>query len=124
MPAPKPIGHYSQAVRAGDLLFLSGQIPLDPSTNEVCLFDGDVAKQTELVLKNISAILAEHRLTKEAVAKVSIFLKDLAQFSKVNEVYAAFFSPHKPARTTVEVSNLPKGVGIEIEVIAALFLPG
>lgn len=118
MPAPKPIGHYSQAVRAGDFLFLSGQIPLDPFTNEVCLFDGDVAKQTELVLKNISAILAERKLTKESVVKVSIFLKDLSQFAKVNEAYASFFGPHKPARTTVEVSNLPKGVGIEIEALA------
>lgn len=119
MSAPKPIGHYSQAVRAGDLLFLSGQIPLDPNTNEICLFDGDVAKQTELVLKNIEAILASEKLTKKSVVKVSIFLKDLSQFTKVNEVYAKFFGPHKPARTTVEVSNLPKGVGIEIEVVTS-----
>ena len=118
MPTPKPIGHYSQAVRAGDLLFLSGQISIDPATNEILLFNGDVAKQTELVLKNIAAILAEHHLTKESVVKTSIFLKNISEFPKVNEVYAEFFGPHKPARTTAEVPNLPKGVGIEIEVVA------
>lgn len=118
MPVPKPLGHYAQIVRAGDLFFLSGQIPVDPRTNEVCLFDGDVAKQAELVLKNIEAILRPQNLTKESIVKVAIFLTDISQFAKVNEVYASFFGPHKPARTTVEVSNLPKGVGIEMEAVA------
>ncbi len=118
MSIPKPLGHYSQSVRAGDFVFLSGQIPIDPKTDEICLFDGDVAKQAELVLKNIEAILAEQKLTKESIVKVSIFLTDISQFAKVNEVYTAFFGNHKPARTTVEVSNLPKGVAIEIEAVA------
>ena len=118
MPVPKPLGHYSQSVRAGDLLFLSGQISVDPITNEICLFNGDVTKQAKLVLKNIEAILLEQKLAKEAIVKVSIFLKDISQFAKVNEVYAAFFGSHKPARTTVEVSNLPKGVDIEIEIVS------
>ena len=115
----KPIGHYSQAVRSGNFLFLSGQIPIDPETNEVCLFDGDVVKQTELVLKNIEAILASQKLSLSSIVKTTIFLKDLSQFSKVNEAYAKFFGSHKPARTTVEVSNLPRGVAVEIDAIAA-----
>lgn len=116
--APKPIGPYSQAVQAGNFLFLSGQIPIDPQTNEVQLFNGDVARQTELVLKNIAAVLASQNLSLSAVVKTTIFLTNLSQFSKVNEVYARAFGTHKPARTTVEVSNLPKSVAIEIEVIA------
>ncbi|MBI5299885.1 MAG: RidA family protein [Deltaproteobacteria bacterium] len=118
--APAPIGPYSQAIQAGDFLFLSGQIPLDPKTNQVMLFDGDVAKQTELVLKNISAILTAESLTFNAIVKTTIFLRDLNQFQKVNETYANFFKNHKPARSTIEVSNLPKGVAIEIEAIAVL----
>ena len=116
--APKPIGPYSQAVKAGGFLFLSGQIPVDPATNEVFLFDGDVARQTELVLKNIEAILVSQNLSKQAVVKTTIFLKDLSQFAKVGEVYARFFGDHRPARSTVEVSKLPKGVAIEIEAQA------
>lgn len=120
MQIPKPLGHYSQSVRAGDFLFLSGQISIDPKTGEPCLFDGDVVQQTELVLKNIEAILASQKLSKESVIKVTVFLKDIFKFSKVNEVYALFFGNHKPARTTVEVSNLPKGVAIEIEAVACV----
>ncbi len=116
--APKPIGPYSQAVRVGNFLFLSGQTPIDPTTDEATLFDGDIAKQTERVLKNIEAILKSQKLTKDAVIKTTIFLTDLAHFPKVNEVYAQFFGNHKPARTTVEVSKLPKGVAIEIEAQA------
>lgn len=119
MPIPKALGHYSQSVRAGNFLFLSGQIPVDPITNEICLFNGDISKQAELVLKNIEAILAAEKLTKSAIVKVSIFLRDISQFAKVNEVCTQFFGNHKPARTTVEVSNLPKGAAIEIEVIAS-----
>lgn len=116
--APKPIGPYSQAIKAGGFLFLSGQIPIDPKTNEVCLFEGDVERQTELVLKNIDAILASQNLGPDAVVKTTIFLKDLSQFSKVNAVYARFFGSHTPARSTVEVSNLPKGATVEIEITA------
>ena len=109
----QPIGHYSQAVRAGDLLFLSGQISEDTAA--------DIAKQTEQVLKNIEAILASQNLAKESVVKMTIFLADLSQFSKVNEIYARFFGDHKPARSTVEVSKLPKGASVEIEAIATFF---
>lgn len=116
--APKPIGPYSQAVKSGNFLFLSGQIPIDPKTNEVSLFDGDITRQAELVLKNIEAVLVSQNLSLTAVVKTTLFLKDLTQFNKVNEVYAKFFKDHKPARTTVEVSNLPKGVAIEIEATA------
>lgn len=114
----RPIGHYSMAVRAGDFLFLSGQIPVDPETSRVMLFDGDVEKQARLVLKNIGAVLAAAKLTPKAVVKTTIFLRDMGMFQKVNEVYARFFKSHKPARSTVEVSNLPKGVGVEIEAVA------
>ena len=110
---PKPIGHYSLSVRAGDLLFLSGQISEDTAA--------DIAKQTEQVLKNIEAILASQNLAKESVVKMTIFLTDFSQFSKVNEIYARFFGDHKPARSTVEVSKLPKGAAVEIEAIATFF---
>lgn len=116
--APKPIGPYSQAILAGGFLFLSGQISIDPKTNEVCLFNGDVARQTELVLNNIATVLAAQNLSFENVVKTTIFLTDLSQFGKVNELYARAFGQHKPARSTVGVSALPKGVGVEIEVIA------
>ncbi|MBI4125810.1 MAG: reactive intermediate/imine deaminase [Deltaproteobacteria bacterium] len=115
---PKPLGHYSQIVRAGDLFFLSGQIAIDPITNEICLFGGDAAKQTNLILKNIETILAGENLKKENIVKMTLCLTDLSQFSKVNEVYADFFGTHKPARTTVEVAGLPKGAAIEIETVA------
>ncbi|MDP2599371.1 MAG: Rid family detoxifying hydrolase [Deltaproteobacteria bacterium] len=109
--APKPIGPYSQAIRAGEFLFLSGQIAADPSAN--------IETQTDSVLKNIEAILVSQNLTKKSVVKTTIFLTDLTHFSKVNEVYTDFFGDHKPARSTVEVSKLPKGAAIEIEAIAA-----
>lgn len=108
--APKPIGPYSQAIRAGGFLFLSGQISENPAA--------DIGLQTEQILKNIEAILASQNLTKEAVVKTTVFLIDLSQFQKVNEIYARFFGDHKPARSTVEVSQLPKGVSVEIETIA------
>lgn len=114
---PKPLGHYSQIVRAGNLFFLSGQIAIDPATSQVCLFDGDAAKQAGIILKNIEAILAGQNLRKENIVKTTIYLTDLSQFAKVNEVYAAFFGPHKPARSTVEVSSLPKGAAVEIELV-------
>ena len=109
--APKAIGPYSQAVKAGNLLFISGQIPIDPETNE--LFNGNIKEKTELVLNNINAILDEAGLKKENVAKITIYLKDISNFNAVNEAYEKF----KPARAVVEVSNLPKNVDIEIEAI-------
>src|SRR3990167_4404899 len=96
--APKPIGPYSQAILANGFLFLSGQIPIDPKANAVSLFDGDVGKQTELVLKNIQSILDSQKLSLASVKKTSIFLKDLSQFNKVNEIYAKFLGlPNLPA---------------------------
>ena len=113
--APKAIGPYSQAVKAGNFLFISGQIPINPETNE--LFNGNIKEKTKLVLNNINAILNEAGFKKENVAKVTIYLKDISNFNAVNEVYEKFFNGHKPARAVVEVSNLPKNVDIEIEAI-------
>ena len=117
--APKPIGPYSQAVEQNGFLFLSGQIPIDPKTGEVQLFDGDIAKQTELVLKNLRSVLEAANKTPKNIVKTTIFLTDLKNFSIVNEVYAKFFGDHKPARSCVEVSALPKGAAIEIEAMAS-----
>ncbi len=114
--APKPIGPYSQAVAAGGFLFVSGQIPLDPETNE--LVHGDIEVQTERVLRNIEAVLRQAGLGLGSVVKTSIYLADLGEFSRVNDVYARFFGDEPPARSTFEVSRLPKGVGVEIDAIA------
>lgn len=114
--APKPIGPYSQAVKVGNTIYLSGQIPIDPNTNEVVL--GDIATQTKRVLDNIKAVLEAAGYSLSDVVKVTVFLKDLKLFNKFNEVYGEYFKDKPPARTTVEVSNLPKGVLIEIDAIA------
>lgn len=114
--APKAIGPCSQATQAGNFLFLSGQIPLDPVTGE--LVKGDIRQQTERVLKNLKGILESQKLSMENVAKVTIFLKDMGNFSQVNEVYATYFPSSPPARSTVEVARLPRDVDIEIEAIA------
>lgn len=117
--APKAVGPYSQAVRAGDLLFCSGQIPIDPVTGNLNLFDGNVEEQTRLVLKNLEAVLAAEKLTFNNVVKTTIYLSDMNDFVKVNEVYASFFSgDYKPARATVQVARLPKDVSVEIDAIA------
>lgn len=116
--APAAIGPYSQAVKAGNLLFCSGQIPLDPATGE--LISGDIATQAERVMNNIAAVLSEAGTTFENVIKTTIYLTDIADFALVNEVYGQRFKSHKPARSTVAVKSLPKGALIEIEVIAAL----
>jgi 2-iminobutanoate/2-iminopropanoate deaminase len=113
---PKAIGPYSQAIQAGDLLFLSGQIPIDPKTGELIM--GDIRKQTQQVLENIKGILESQRRGMEDVVKVTIFLKDMGNFSQVNEVYATYFPSSPPARSTVEVAKLPRDVDIEIEAIA------
>jgi len=114
--APAPIGPYSQAVRTGNMLFLSGQIALDPTTGELHIENLDV--ETELVMKNIGAILAEEGLDYSHIVKSSIFLSDMGNFSKVNEIYGKYFDENPPARETVEVACLPKNVNVEISVIA------
>ncbi|MBM4340358.1 MAG: RidA family protein [Deltaproteobacteria bacterium] len=114
--APKPIGPYSQAIQTENLIFLSGQIPVDPLTGEVVT--GDVRKQTRQVLDNIKGILESQGLGMESVVKVTVFLTDIGTFSQMNEVYATYFSSSPPARSTVEVSGLAKNVDVEIEAIA------
>jgi len=116
--APKPIGPYSQAVKYENLIFLSGQIAIDPKTSE--LVGKDAAEQTKVIMENIKAILEEAGLNFNHVIKTTIYLKDLNDFAKVNEVYGQYFTEHKPARSTVEVSRLPKDALVEIEMIAGL----
>ena len=116
--APKAIGPYSQAARAENFLFISGQISIDPSTNELQLFSGNATEQAKLVLKNLGAIFASEKLTPNHVVKTTIFLKSMNDFAAINDVYANFFGTHKPARATVEVARLPKDVAVEIEAIA------
>jgi 2-iminobutanoate/2-iminopropanoate deaminase len=115
--APKPIGPYSQAVIAGGLLFVSGQIPLDPQTGE--LIEGDIEAQTEQVFKNLLAILKEAKAGPEHVVKATVFLRDMQDFPRMNEVYARYFGKEPPARSTVQAAALPRGVAVEIDVIAA-----
>ncbi len=115
--APAAIGPYSQAIRSGRLLFCSGQIPLDPKSGE--LVSGDIATQTRKVLDNIGAILRTEGLTLDHIVKTTIFLTDLADFQAVNEIYGSYFKQSHPARSTVQVSALPRGANVEIEVIAA-----
>src|SRR5438093_5989293 len=115
--APAAIGPYSQAVRSGRFLFCSGQIPLDPKSGEIV--SGDIAAQTRRVLDNIAAVLRAEGLTFDNVVKTTVFLTDLGDFQAVNEIYASYFKQEPPARSTVQVSALPKGAKLEIEVIAA-----
>lgn len=115
--APAPIGPYNQAIFAGDTLYISGQIPLDPKSGE--LVSGDIATETKMVMSNLEAILTEAGLTFENVVKSSIFLSDMGSFGAVNEVYGSYFNEETaPARETVEVANLPKYVNVEISMIA------
>jgi len=116
--APKPIGPYSQAVHFGDLLFTSGQIAINPETGE--LLNGNIEEQTNLVLENLKAVLSEAGSSLDKVIKTTIFLKDMNDFSKVNEIYSKYFGASKPARSTVEVSCLPKNVLVEIDCVAAV----
>jgi 2-iminobutanoate/2-iminopropanoate deaminase len=116
--APKAIGPYSQAIRAGNFLFLSGQIPLDPKTGE--LVKGDIGRQTQQVLENIKGVLESQKLGMEDVVKVTIFLKNIGDFNRVSEVYGTYFPSSPPARSTVEVAGLPRDAGIEIEAIALI----
>lgn len=118
--APAPIGPYSHAVKAGELLFVSGQIPIDPSTNE--LVSGGIIAETHQVMRNLKAILEEAKLTFEHVVKTTIFLSDMNLFAEVNDVYDSYFSDDFPARECVAVKTLPKSVNVEISVIATVSL--
>lgn len=115
--APAPIGPYNQAIKTGDLLFISGQIAIDPSTNE--LLEGDIKQETNQVMKNLQAILEEGGCGFSNVVKTTIFLSDMSLFPTVNEVYGSYFESDFPARETVAVKGLPKGVNVEISMIAA-----
>ncbi|RME55683.1 MAG: RidA family protein [Deltaproteobacteria bacterium] len=114
--APAAIGPYSQAIRAGNLVFTAGQIPIDPQRGE--LVEGDITAQTEVVLKNLAAVLEAAGSSLDRAVKVTVFLADMNDFAKMNEVYARYFSGSKPSRSTVEVARLPKDVRVEIDVIA------
>jgi 2-iminobutanoate/2-iminopropanoate deaminase len=114
--APKAIGPYSQAIRGNGLVFVSGQVAIDPATQQV--IEGDVAAQTERVLKNLTAILQAAGTSLEKVVRSTVFLKNMGDFTAMNEVYGKFFTSAPPARSTVEVARLPKDVLVEIDVIA------
>jgi 2-iminobutanoate/2-iminopropanoate deaminase len=116
--APKAIGPYSQAVRAGNLLFVSGQIPINPATGN--MIDGDIAAQTRRVFENLSAILKAAGGSLENVVRTTVFLADMEDFAAMNEVYASFFSTPAPARSTVQAARLPKDARIEIDASAAM----
>ena len=119
--APAAIGPYSQGMRSGRFLFCSGQIPLDPKSGEI--ISGDIASQTRQVMDNIAAILRTEGLTFENVVKTTIFLTNLTDFQTVNEIYGSYFKQNPPARSTVQVSALPREANVEIEVIAAAAEP-
>jgi len=116
--APRAIGPYSQAIRAENFLFLSGQIPLDPKTGE--LVRGDIRQQTQQVLENIKGVLESQKLGMEDVVKVTIFLKNIGDFNQVNEVYGTYFPSFPPARSTIGVAALPRDADIDIETIALI----
>lgn len=115
--APAPIGPYNQAVLVNGILYVSGQVPMDPSTGK--LVEGDIKKETQQCMENLKAILEEAGMTFEDVVKASIFIKDMHQFSQINEIYGSYFDADTaPARETVEVANLPRFVNVEISMIA------
>ncbi len=116
--APAPIGPYNQAISTGNMLFVSGQIALDPQTGN--LLNSSIAEETNQVMNNIEAILSEAKLGFENIIKTTIFLTDMALFAEVNEIYGSYFTGNYPARETVAVKGLPKNVNIEISVIAAM----
>jgi 2-iminobutanoate/2-iminopropanoate deaminase len=115
--APKAIGPYSQAIRAGALLFVSGQVPIDPDTGYVV--DGDITAQTHRVFQNLGAILKAAGASFDQVVRTTVFLADMNDFAEMNEVYGSYFSTPAPARATVQVSRLPKDAHIEIDLIAS-----
>ena len=116
--APAPIGPYNQSVKAGGMLFISGQIPINPATGEIV--SGDIKAETHQSMQNLEAILSEAKLTFEHVVKTTIFLSDMSLFAPVNEVYGSYFTGDYPARETVAVKGLPKGVNVEISMIASI----
>ena len=115
--APKAIGPYSQAIRAGSLLFVSGQVPIDPATGQIV--NGDIAAQTHRVFQNIGEILKAGGSSFDHVVRTTVFLADMNDFTAMNEAYATYFTAPAPARATVQVSRLPKDARVEIDVIAA-----
>jgi 2-iminobutanoate/2-iminopropanoate deaminase len=114
--APKAIGPYSQAIRAGDFLFCSGQGPMDPKTGQ--MVEGDIAAKTRRVMDNLGALLAAAGYAYADVVKASVFLKDMGQFAAMNDVYGSYFTGNPPARTTVQAAKLPRDIDVEIEFIA------
>ncbi len=114
--APKPIGPYSQCVKSGNIIFISGQIAINPQTNEI--ITKNISDETKMVMENLKHILKECNCTFENIVKCSIFLSDMNLFEKVNEIYSQYFSKPFPARETIEVSKLPKNVNLEISAIA------
>jgi 2-iminobutanoate/2-iminopropanoate deaminase len=116
--APKAIGPYSQAVVYNGIAYLSGQIPLNPVNNQ--LLEGDIAAQTERVLENLKAVLEACGASLESVLKTTVFLKDMGDFPKMNEVYGRYFGANPPARSTVQAAKLPRDVSVEIDAIAAV----
>jgi 2-iminobutanoate/2-iminopropanoate deaminase len=114
--SPAAVGPYSQAIRVGDLLFCSGQIPIDPKDGRIVA--GDIKAQTERVFQNIKAILDDQALTFASVVKSTVFLTSLAEFEPMNDVYANYFSQSLPARSAIQVAGLPKGARVEIEIVA------
>ena len=119
--APEPIGPYSQGIATDSTIFISGQIAIDPATSQ--LVQGDVKTQTRQVLKNIRAILEADGTSLDRVLKTTVFLKDMDEFAAMNDVYNEFFSESRPARSTVEVSRLPRDVNVEIDAIAQVGNP-
>jgi 2-iminobutanoate/2-iminopropanoate deaminase len=118
--APKPVGPYSQAVIAGEWMFISGIIPINPENGVLEFFDGDAAKQASRILTTLRRFLESQDLKLDTIVKTTLFLKNMKDFEAVNQVYAEYFGHHKPARSTVEVSRLPKDVLVELEAIAYL----
>lgn len=118
--APAPIGPYNQAIKANGLVFVSGQVALDPVTGE--LQTGNILAETHQVMKNLQAVLDEAKITLEHVVKTNIYLSDMSLFAQVNEVYGSYFKGNYPARETVAVKGLPRGVNVEISVIAVVDL--
>ncbi len=116
--APKAIGPYSQAIRAAGLVFTSGQVAIDPATQQVIV--GDIAAQTDRVLKNLAAVLSSAGSSVDKVLRCTVFLKNMGDFAAMNEVYGRYFTKNPPARSTVEVARLPKDVLVEIDVIATV----
>jgi 2-iminobutanoate/2-iminopropanoate deaminase len=117
--APAAIGPYSQAIRSGNFLFVSGQIPIDPSTGKL-IDDKSIGGQTRRVLQNLRSILSAAGASMDSIVKTTVFLKDMNDFAEMNSVYAEFFSSPPPARATAEVSRLPRDVSVEIDCIAAI----